>query len=143
MSKKMPKGRPFVKGQSGNISGRPKQKAHIAEFRQTSYEDFINQLQKYGSLTKEEMQEDLNRKDATMFELIFGRILVDAAKGERDARQVLFERLWGKVKDKLEHSSSGISMPQIIVQLPDNGRSVQEPLAIGTADTTKEEAKKC
>jgi hypothetical protein len=115
----------FKKGVSGNPGGRKKINPLISEFKKTSYEDFITQLQKYGSLSKDEMQQDIARKDATMFEIIFGRIIIDAAKGEKDARNCLLERLWGKAKDKAEHSTD-TNAPRIIVQLPDNGRSAPE-----------------
>lgn len=114
----------FKKGVSGNPGGRPKKNPVIEDFKKTSYEDFITQLQKYGSMSKDEMQYDITRKDATMFEIVFGRILIDAAKGERDARNCLLDRLWGKVKDRVEHSAGGgDNAPSIVITLPDNGRS--------------------
>jgi hypothetical protein len=96
----------FKKGVSGNPSGRPKEDPAIRKFKETTYKDFIDQLQKYGSLSMDEMEADLRRKDATMFERIFGKIIQQAANGERDGRQVLLERLWGKVKDQVEVTNS-------------------------------------
>ena len=100
-------GKRWKPGQSGNPLGRSKKDAMLESFRKTTYEDFINQLQKYGSLTKEQMEANLERKDTTMFELIFGKILIGAANGDKDSRQVLLERLWGKVKDQIVHSATG------------------------------------
>ena len=93
------RGRPFQKGKSGNPGGSPKKDPIIQQFKQTSYKDFINQLQKYGTLSRTEMAVELQRPDATMFEIMFGQIVASAAKGDKDARQVLLERLWGKVKE--------------------------------------------
>ncbi len=92
-------GKKFQKGQSGNPGGKQKADPVIQQFKQTSYKDFINQLQKYGTLSRTEMAVELQRPDATMFEIMFGQIVASAAKGDKDARQVLLERLWGKVKE--------------------------------------------
>lgn len=102
----MARGKPFVKGQSGNPSGRPKDDPLIKEVKETTYKQFLEGLQKYGALSREEMQAELQRKDATMFEIMFGQIVASAAKGDKDARQVLLDRLWGKVKDKVEFSDA-------------------------------------
>lgn len=122
----MIRGRPFPKGKSGNKGGRPKKNPIIAKFKETTYEDFIFQLQRYGVLTKDQMKEDLKRPDCTMFEHIFGRIVIDAAQGEKDARQVLLDRLWGKVKEKIEHSGTNTNDVKVIITLPDNGTKLIE-----------------
>jgi len=94
----------YVKGQSGNPSGRKKEDPLIRKVKETTYKEFLEGLQLYGTLSREEMQKELQRPDATMFELMFGQIVASAAKGDKDARQVLLDRLWGKVKDKVEYS---------------------------------------
>lgn len=95
-------GKRFQKGKSGNPGGRPKNTA-IQQFKQTTYADFINSLQKYGTLSRTEMAIELQRPDATMFEIMFGQIVASAAKGDKEARSVLLERLWGKVKEIHRH----------------------------------------
>lgn len=91
----------FQKGQSGNPGGKPKVDPSITQFKATTYKDFIENLQKYGGLSPAEMKADLARPNATMFELIFGKIISGAAQGDRDARNVLLDRLWGKVKQEV------------------------------------------
>lgn len=99
MRKKPPTGRPFKPGQSGNPGGKPKIDPLIRAFKETTYRDFIHHLQKYGAFTKEEIQVEENRPDATMFELMFTNIVSGASRGDKDARAVLLDRLWGKVKE--------------------------------------------
>lgn len=100
------KGKPFKKGVSGNPGGRKKESPIVSQFRKTSYEDFINYLNKYGAMNQAEMKAEIERVDCTMFEKIFGRIIYQAAQGEKDGRQVLLERLWGKVKDQVEFTQN-------------------------------------
>lgn len=92
----------FKKGVSGNPSGRPKADPKVTQFQKMTYNEFIDHLQKYGAMTQAEMVIHLDRDDCTMFEKIFGRLIYQAAKGDKAARAVLFERLWGKVKDSIE-----------------------------------------
>lgn len=95
-------GHRFKPGQSGNpkgINGTTKIDPALKAFRETTYKDFITYLQKYGSFSRQEMATELQRPDATMFEIMFGQIVASAAKGEKDARNVLLDRLWGKVKE--------------------------------------------
>lgn len=95
-------GRPFVKGQSGNPGGRSKLEPEIKAFKETTYKDFINNLQKYGAFSPNEMEEEIKRPTITMFEKIFGTIVIQASQGEKSAREVLLDRLWGKVKEHKE-----------------------------------------
>lgn len=92
----------FKKGISGNPSGRPKNDPLIQKVKETTYKEFITQLHKFGNLTREEVAQEIMNPEATMFQVMFGQIVASAAKGDRDARQVLLERLWGKVKDELK-----------------------------------------
>lgn len=91
----------FKKGKSGNPSGRKKADPIVTAFKETTYNEFLAGLQKYGKLSREQMQKELTRPDITMFELMFGQIVASAAKGDKDARQVLLDRLWGKVKEQV------------------------------------------
>jgi len=113
----------FKKGSSGNLKGRPRMPKELLDFKKTSYQDFLTQLQKYGSMPKIHLIEDLKRPDTTMFELIFGNIVLSASRGDRDARRELLDRLWGKPKDIVDEKTESTA-PQVIITLPDNGRSV-------------------
>lgn len=117
----------FKKGQSGNPGGRRPEDPIIKEFKETTYKDFIESLQKYGCFNNKEMEVELKRPTATMFELMFCRIVAGAANGDRDSRQVLLDRLWGKVKETampvtLENSQAEV----VIIKMPDNGRTPME-----------------
>ncbi len=92
-------GRKWPKGLSGNPGGRPKADPAIRAFKETTYKDFITHLQKYGNFTQKEIEIEVKRPDASMFELMFTNIVSGAAKGDKDARAVLLDRLWGKVKE--------------------------------------------
>lgn len=141
-------GRKFQKGQSGNPGGRTKASAAIERFRATTYEEFINQLQKYGSFTEEQMKEDLKRKDVTMFEKIFGKIIAGAAAGEKDSRQVLLERLWGKVKDKVEYTTTDeaerekirkLSMQELLLLVKTNVQEIGLPIHAQSKEESSQE----
>lgn len=108
----------FKKGQSGNPTGRKKEDPKIRAFKQTSYQEFIKALQKYGAMTAAEIKEDLKRPDATMFEILFGGIVAAAAKGEPQARQLLIDRLWGKVKDGVDLNINQVEVtPENVAKL--------------------------
>lgn len=100
----MARGKPFPKGKSGNPGGRKALPAELRQFRETSLKDFLSNMQRYGGMTKTELKAELERPEATMFELISGNIVASAARGDKDARQLLIERLWGKVKEVMDTS---------------------------------------
>lgn len=92
-------GRKFQKGQSGNPGGVSKVARAMKNFQKLSHEEFLTKLQLFGSATKAQLQEILDDPETKVFDLIFIKILHDAVEGKSDARQVLLERLWGKVKE--------------------------------------------
>jgi hypothetical protein len=90
-------------GQSGNPSGRPKLPAELREVKRTTYEEFLTALHKYGHMTRYELVKEIERVDATMFEVMFANVVYKAAEGDKDARTVLLDRLWGKPKEMDVH----------------------------------------
>lgn len=93
-------GKKWVKGQpSANPTGRPKLPAELREFKQTSYEDFLNALQKYGNMTSEALVAEMKRPECTLFERMFGNMVAQAAAGDHDARKLLLDRVWGKPQE--------------------------------------------
>lgn len=92
----------FKPGQSGNPSGRPKRAMEAEKLRQLQYADFIDLLNKVSAMTREQVAEWLREPARTMFELMFGTLVAQAAKGDKVAMAMLTERLFGKVKDVAE-----------------------------------------
>ncbi len=89
----------FKKGKSGNPGGGKALSAEVREFKKTSYEDFCNGVQAYGEMTKKNLKAEIKRDDIRAFDLIFARVVDQAGEGEKDARAVLLDRLWGKPKE--------------------------------------------
>ncbi len=105
----------FKKGQSGNPGGRPKVPDEIKKLRQMTYQEFLDALQKYGVMTREDVEAHLKRKETTCFEHIFGKVIIDACDGEKDARNLLIERLWGKVKESYDLNLNSISDEELVL----------------------------
>lgn len=89
----------FEKGKSGNPSGRPKLPDHIKKFKNMSYADFLNKLREFSALTREQMKTMIQDPSITMFDLMFANIVASAAKGDRDSRNIIIDRMWGKVPE--------------------------------------------
>lgn len=77
-------------------------KAELRQLRRTTMREFLDALQRYGQMTRKELLAELDREDASMFDLIFAGTMAAAAKGDKDCRQIVLDRLWGKVKDVVE-----------------------------------------
>ena len=108
----------FKKGQSGNKSGRPKEDPKIKAFKQTSYQEFVKALQKYGTMSLAELKEEMKRPDISMFELMFAQLVGSAAKGDYQSRQMLIDRLWGKVKDGVDLNINQVEVtPENVAKL--------------------------
>jgi dsRNA-specific ribonuclease len=95
-------GKKFKAGQSGNPKGRPSVAPEIRQAKKITHDDFLNDLRKYGTMSRADLDAELLREDVSNFEALAATIVKDAVKGNKDARQVLLERLFGKVKDSLE-----------------------------------------
>lgn len=95
----MVRGRPIQKGQVLNPGGKPKKDPIVKKFQETTYKDFIDNLQQLGSLPRDELKEIVANPKTPVFKLIFARVLFDAQNGKIESQKMLFERLWGKVKE--------------------------------------------
>lgn len=92
----------FTKGKSGNLSGRPKLPEDVREFKKYSYDSFVRKLQEFTLLTKEELTKRVKDPGITMFDLMFAKVVIQAAEGDKDARNLIIDRLWGKVKEQID-----------------------------------------
>jgi len=85
----------FVKGQSGNPKGRPKDGESWA-----------------GMLSK--ICNEIEGKDAlTRKEIICRKLIAEAANGEQWAVNALIDRIDGKAKQSLDHTTNGESIGRI------------------------------
>ncbi len=105
----------FKPGQSGNPGGKKKQDPEIKQFRETTYKDFVTGLQKYGDMDKAQLKAEVRRPDIRAFDLIFARVVDQATDGEKDARAVLLDRLWGKPK---ETEFGAIAHQELLSRIP-------------------------
>lgn len=120
--------KPFQKGQSGNPGGRPKKYVEAEKQRLISYAEFVGLIQKFSEMDRDSITAYLSRKEATMFELIYGKMVVDAAKGDKSARDMLTERLFGKVKEQVENINHNIDHgpPTYVVEMSDGGKFMSQ-----------------
>lgn len=88
----------WKKGVSANPGGRHKNK-ELEAVKRTTYEDFIDNLQRYGKMTMPQLAIEKERKDLAAFNVMFANTVYAAAKGSKDAINILLDRLWGKPKE--------------------------------------------
>ena len=93
--KPKPPGRPWVKGQSGNPAGKPKQLLTV---------DNVSALfGRFATMTREKLQAVAQNPDSTMIEIMVASIMAKAAKdGDYSRMAFLLDRTIGKVKDVAE-----------------------------------------
>lgn len=118
----------FKKGQSGNPSGRPKKYAQAVAMSMITYADYVELVLKCSQMSRPEIKTYLERPEATMFELIYGRQVLQAATGDKAARQELTERLFGKVKEVHENLNLNVDAgpPTYVVEMEENGKFVAQ-----------------
>lgn len=92
----------FVVGKSGNKRGRPQLPDHVREFKRYSYEHFIEKVQEFSMLTKEQLKTRIKDPSTTMFDLMFATAVTQASEGDKDARNLIIDRLWGKIKEEVD-----------------------------------------
>lgn len=131
----------WKKGQSGNPAGKAKRVVEAERQRLITYAEFIDLVTKFSTMPRDEIKAYLERPEATMFELIYGKMVVDAAKGDRVAREMLTERLFGKVKEQIESFNVNVNStpegpPIYVVEMHDNGKFVsQTPKLLKTSNS--------
>ncbi len=114
--------KPFVKGQSGNIAGKPRHLLTTAKISSI--------VGKFCEMTREQLQKIVQNPKSTMLEITVAGILARAAKdGDYSRLEFLFARSVGKVKESLEVSTAR----PYIVHRPD-GSALELGMTRGEAE---------
>jgi hypothetical protein len=105
-------------GQSGNPSGRGKMPAELQKASKLSAHKLIAAVNKYIHMTKDALNADLRRPEASMLELLVGGMIARAVKDQDPVRaNFILDRTIGKVIDKMEIDVSSLPKPVFIERL--------------------------
>ncbi len=103
MAKKVPEGKRFKRGESGNPDGRPPLPPEIKQARALTTLELQRALNELIHCSREELKAKVSAPNATLLTLTIGSILSQAVqKGDPIRLNFLIERLVGKVKDVVE-----------------------------------------
>ena len=119
-------GKQFEKGVSGNPNGRPKGTTLIPPELEVMNAKLISDtIAKYFDMDIGQLQEVIRHPETKMLDVMVCKIMYEAArKGDQAKMNALFERMVGKVAEKVDHTSSDKSMsPQVNFYIPDNKRA--------------------
>lgn len=115
--------RPAVKGApSRNPKGRPPNffNSQLKKLSANELEDIANLIVKGNYPALKELAKS---KSATVIQVMLASACVKIIeKGDTYSLDCLLNRLVGKVKEEIKHT--GITAPQIIAYMPDNGRKI-------------------
>lgn len=101
--KKPPEKTKWKAGQSGNPNGKPKMPEELQKANKLSAKKFIEYVNRYVNMNRSEIKEDLERKEATMLELLVGGMISKAVSTQDPVRaNFILDRTIGKVIDKME-----------------------------------------
>lgn len=101
--KKPPDKTKWKAGQSGNPNGKPKMPEELQKANKLSAKKFIEYVNRYVNMNRSEIKEDLERKEATMLELLVGGMISKAVSTQDPVRaNFILDRTIGKVIDKME-----------------------------------------
>jgi hypothetical protein len=109
-------GKPFPPGKSGNPNGRPALPPDVRDAQKLTNDEYMRISTNFMAMTRTEIQEALQRPDATMLELMVGGIVAKAAKDHDYLRATfLLDRVIGKVKEQIEttHKYSHLSVTEL------------------------------
>ena len=95
----------FAKGQSGNPGGRTKMPPEVKEARKLNRQTMELALNKFLHWETDKLAEFLRDKTNPVLEMIIAKILLESMiKGDQIRLNFIFDRLIGKVSDKVEHT---------------------------------------
>lgn len=120
------RGKPFQPGQSGNINGRPSLPQELKKAMQMNRVDFQELLIKYLSYSPQELAVAQSSKDTKALDRIVIAVIINAInKGDQQRLDFLLNRIIGKVREQVDHTSNGEPMKAVLV-LPSNGRELND-----------------
>lgn len=115
--------KPFKKGQSGNLKGRPPDALNrvMKKLTKEELEDVATFIIKGDC---EELEKVLNDKKTSVIKSMFASCVNKVIKtGDMDAMEKVLNRLIGKVKDQIDVTGNGVLPTTVILKIPDNGRA--------------------
>lgn len=122
----------FKPGQSGNPNGRPKLPEDLKKARRLNQIAVGRIINEYMNLSITELKFELEDESTSALEAMIGKIIVEAHKfGDYSRVNFLFDRMIGKVTDKVEHK---LPKPTVVKLLGDAGAVI-----FGTSEDDKEE----
>ena len=102
------KGKPFKPGNTLG-KGRPPIPPDLLYVQKLTPDHVQRVFAKFSHMNREELQAVLTSPDASMLEIMVGSVIAKAAKEGDQARfNFLLDRMVGKVKDVVEHSSKDL-----------------------------------
>ena len=130
------------KGEARNPSGRSSLSLEGDKIRTMKYYEFMHLLHRCSFMTAKEITDWVAREESTMFERMFGGLVIKAGLGDLQALEILTNRLFGKVKEMRENINvnyettvSGEVAPVFQVEMTDQGRFVtQRPRLVVDGD---------
>ena len=136
MSEKIPseaqKAARFKPGESGNPEGGRRHNPDLRRLKKLTTEEVLeigsfllsNNIAKLQAMTDDAIQNPRSRHSS--LKIWIARVVLQGSKkGDAKALELVLNRLIGKVPDKMEFPN--LNKPQVIITLPDNGRSADLP----------------
>ena len=96
-------GKSFVKGESGNVNGRPILPQDLLESRKLNKIEVSRIISKYMNIPICDILHAVESPDSTALESVIAKLITEAHKhGDHNRLNFLFDRMIGKVTDKVE-----------------------------------------
>jgi hypothetical protein len=115
----------WKKGQSGNPGGGRKLPPELLPIKEINRYEVKRVISKIFAMEPMQLIEHLKDPHISAHELLVGKIFAEAVKsGDHSRLEFLYNRLIGKVSDKVIHEAGeGSAFAQIVISLPDNKKS--------------------